>query len=137
MTRQRIRPSLKRSAFTDCPVLPRHGRGEDARKHGHRSGPAADPGQPAAARRRVTVTVASEVADYLNNKKRHELARLEDEGKMMVQVMPAEGCSPEYLLLDCRDAEGREIKFPVAATGPLESPRPVVLNYNALSPLVR
>jgi Ribonuclease G/E len=61
---------------------------------------------------RMTVSVAGEVADYLNNKKRHELVRLEDEGSMVVQVVPEEGVAPEYLLLDCRDAEGREVKFP-------------------------
>ena len=32
-------------------------------------------------RAEVTVTVADDVADYLNNRKRRELARLEDEGK--------------------------------------------------------
>ena len=49
MTRQRIRPSLKRSAYRDCPCCRGTGGGEDARKHGHRGRPAADPGQPAAA----------------------------------------------------------------------------------------
>ena len=61
---------------------------------------------------RVAVSVSGEVVDYLNNKKRHELVRLEDEGSMVVQVVAAEGVGPEYLLLDCRDAEGREVQFP-------------------------
>ena len=56
--------------------------------------------------------MATEVVDYLNNKKRHELVRLEDEGSMVVQVVAAEGVGPEHLVLDCRDAEGREVKFP-------------------------
>ena len=30
------------------------------------------------------------MADYLNNRKRHELARLEQDGKMMVQIIGAE-----------------------------------------------
>ena len=91
MTRQRIRPSLKRSAYTDCPCC-------------HGAAVVKTPESMAmevvrllilASQRpqisRVTVTVASEVADYLNNKKRHELARLEDEGRMVVQVVAAEG----------------------------------------------
>ena len=61
---------------------------------------------------RVTVTVAGEVVDYLNNKKRHELARLEDEGACWCKWLSATGVEPEYLSIECRDAEGREVKFP-------------------------
>ena len=83
MTRQRIRPGLKRSAYTDCPCC-------------HGTAVVKTPESMAievvrllilASQRpqiaRVTVTVAGEVVDYLNNKKRHELARLEDEGSMV------------------------------------------------------
>ena len=31
---------------------------------------------------------------------------------MMVQVVAAKELRPEHLVLDCRDAEGREVKFP-------------------------
>ncbi len=112
MTRQRIRPSLKRSAYTDCPCC-------------HGTAVVKTPESMAievirllilASQRpqisRVSVSVATEVVDYLNNKKRHELVRLEDEGSMVVQVVAAEGVGPEHLVLDCRDAEGREVKFP-------------------------
>ena len=51
MTRQRIRPSLKRSVYEDCPHCTRHGRGQDGREHGHRRHAAADPGHPAGGRR--------------------------------------------------------------------------------------
>jgi ribonuclease E len=55
--------------------------------------------------------VHDEVATYLNNRKRRELARLEDEGKMTVQVIGAKGVSPDHLAIECRDGEGREVKF--------------------------
>ena len=55
--------------------------------------------------------VNEEVATYLNNKKRREIARLEDEGKMMVQVYGRENVSPEHLSIDCQDTQGREVKF--------------------------
>ncbi len=84
MTRQRIRPSLKRSVYKDCPGCSGTRRRQDGREHGHRGRPAVDPGHPAARTwSKVTVTVADDVAAYLNNKKRRELARLEDEGKIV------------------------------------------------------
>jgi len=113
MTRQRIRPSLKRSAFTECPTC-------------QGGGVVKTPESMAidvvrlllvASQRpdiaRITITVAGEVADYLNNRKRRELAQLEDEGTMAVQVVGAEGVSPEHLLVNCQDADGREVKFPM------------------------
>ena len=47
MTRQRIRPSLKRSVYKDCPCLQRHRRGEDGREHGDRGDAAVDVCRPA------------------------------------------------------------------------------------------
>ena len=92
MTRQRIRPSLKRSVYADCPSCSGTGRGQDGREHGHRGGPAADPGQPAAQiSPRSPSRWPTRWPTYLNNRKRRELTRLEDEGKMTVQVLGAEG----------------------------------------------
>jgi ribonuclease E len=54
------------------------------------------------------------VATYLNNRKRRELARLEDENHLWVQIFGHEGVSPEHLLLECHDSQGREIKVPLA-----------------------
>ena len=60
----------------------------------------------------VRVSVACDVADYLNNRKRHDLARLEDEGSMTVQIISVEHAGPEHLVFECSDAEGRDVKFP-------------------------
>jgi ribonuclease E len=62
---------------------------------------------------RISVTVCDEVATYLNNKKRREVARLEDDGQMSVQVYGRENMSPEHLVIECQDAQGREVKFNV------------------------
>ncbi|MGQ9575512.1 MAG: Rne/Rng family ribonuclease [Thermoguttaceae bacterium] len=112
MTRQRIRPSLKKSVFQDCPAC-------------HGSGVVKTPETMTievirllllAAQRpdiaQVTVTVSDQVAEFLNNRKRRELTRIEDEGKMSVQVVGAKHVSPEHLVLECRDADGREVRFP-------------------------
>ena len=62
---------------------------------------------------RIVVTVEEEVASYLNNKKRREIAALEQTNSMEVQVVSGEGLSPEYLKIECYDANSREVKFGV------------------------
>jgi len=112
MTRQRIRPSLKRSVFADCPGC----RGTGVVKTPESMAIEVirllilASQQPEIAQ--VAVTAADEVATYLNNRKRRELARLEDEGKMTVRILGAKGVFPEHLVVQCRDAEDREVKFP-------------------------
>ena len=112
MTRQRIRPSLKKSVYTDCPCC----RGTGWVKTPESMALEVVRMLILAAQResiaRVTITVSDPVADYLNNRKRHELARLEDEGKMIVQILSAENVSPEHLLIQCKDKEERDVKFP-------------------------
>jgi len=109
MTRQRIRPSLKRSVYTDCPCC--NGRGvvktsESMSIEVIRMLMLASQ-QPHIAR--VSVRVNDEVASYLNNRKRKEITELEDEGGMIVQITGSEGLFPEHLDLDCRDRQSREI----------------------------
>jgi ribonuclease E len=111
MTRQRIRPSLKRSVYKECPSCWGSGQVKSAesmaievvrtlllRTHLEQVS-------------KVTVTVEEEVANYLNNKKRRELAKIEDTNNVQIQILSGEGLSPEFLKLDCFDANGREVKF--------------------------
>jgi ribonuclease E len=113
MTRQRIRPSLKKSVFSDCPCC--NGRGvvksaESMSIEVIRMLMLASQ-QPNISR--VTVRVNDEVASYLNNRKRKEISLLEEEGRMTVQILGSDGLFPEHLELDCRDHDGREIVLPV------------------------
>ena len=48
--------------------------------------------------------MAEEVANYLNNKKRREIAQLEDQGNMTIQVYGKEEAAPEHLVIECLDA---------------------------------
>jgi len=111
MTRQRIRPSLKRSVFADCP----HCAGTGVVKKPESTAIEVIRMLILAGQRpkvtRITVTVAGDVADYLNNRKRHELAKLEDELALTLKVLGVKGVPPEHLEIDCRDAEDREVKF--------------------------
>ena len=113
MTRQRIRPSLKKSVFSDCPCC--NGRGvvktaESMSIEVIRMLMLASQ-QPNISR--VTVRVNDEVASYLNNRKRKEISLLEEEGRMTVQILGSDSLFPEHLELDCRDHDGREIVLPV------------------------
>ena len=114
MTRQRIRPSLKRSVYSDCPCC--HGRAvvktaESMSIEVIRMLMLASQ-QPNIAR--VAVRVNDEVASYLNNRKRKEITQLEEEGGMHVQILGSEGTYPEHLELDCRDDKGQVISLGLA-----------------------
>ena len=94
MTRQRIRPSLKRSVFTRLPLLQRHAawsrRAESMAIEVIRMLMLATPADRTSPRSPSRVN--DEVASYLNNKKRRELARIEDENQIWVQIFGGRGC---------------------------------------------
>jgi ribonuclease E len=111
MTRQRIRPSLKRSVYQDCS----HCRGTGQVKTcesmsidvmrmlqlaAHQSGV-----------QRIQVRVADDVAHYLLNRKRREISRLEEAGEIQVNVTGVAGVSPEMLEFVCYDKNNNEVKF--------------------------
>ena len=109
MTRQRIRPSLKRSVYRDCPCC--NGRSvvktaESMAIEVIRTLMLASRNSKVA---HVVVRVNDDVSAYLNNKKRREISELEDDGKIHVQILGSEGLFPEHLELECKDADGREV----------------------------
>jgi ribonuclease E len=111
MTRQRIRPSLKRSVFTDCPGCTGTGLVKTAESMAIeviRLLMLASQNEKVAS---ITVNVADDVATYLSNKKRRELARLEDENEITVQVFSKDGALAEHLHIECLDADGRSVRF--------------------------
>ena len=112
MTRQRVRPSLKRSVFADCPCC--SGKGvvktdESMSIEVIRLLMLASQ-NPAVSR--VNVRVNDKVAAYLNNKKRRELSGFEEEGQMNVQILGTENVFPEFLELECKDAAGSPVLIP-------------------------
>ena len=111
MTRQRIRPSLKRNVYKDCPGCSGSGVVKTAESMAIEVVRLliSATQQPDVAK--ITVAVSDDVATYLNNKKRSELSRLESENKISVQVFGTEGISPEYFAIECQDAQGRELKI--------------------------
>jgi ribonuclease E len=111
MTRQRIRPSIKRSVYKECPSCNGSGLVKSAESMAievvRKLLNCSQANQVA----RITVTVEEEVASYINNKKRRELVAMEAESNIEVQVVSGEGLSPEYLKIDCVDANGREVRI--------------------------
>ncbi len=112
MTRQRVRPSLKRSVFADCPCCS----GRSVVKTNESMAievirllmlAGQNPGIA-----RVNVRVNDQVAAYLNNRKRKDLSDLEEEGDMVVQILGTEDAFPEFLEIKCQDDSGREFAWP-------------------------
>ena len=111
MTRQRIRTNPKRSAYMECPSC----KGSAVVKTPESMAIDVVRLLIVASQRdsiaKVTLTVSADVADYLNNRKRHELAKLEEAGEMAIQVIGVDNAPPEHLIVECRDADNREVKF--------------------------
>ncbi len=111
MTRQRIRPSLKRSVYQDCPHCAGTGQVKTCESMSidvmrllqlaaHRPHIA-----------RVQVSVAEDVAHYLLNKKRKEITDLEERGAIQVSIDGRVGAAPETLEFLCFDNTNNEVKI--------------------------
>ena len=111
MTRQRIRPSLKRSVYEDCSHCTGAGVVKTVESMSidvmrllalasHRE-----------EIRRVNVGVAAAVAAFLNNRKRREIARIESEANMTIHIRAEENTAAEKLQIDCFDGNNSEIRL--------------------------
>jgi ribonuclease E len=61
--------------------------------------------------RRIAIAVSPGVAAYLNNRKRKELARMELDCSMTIQISSAEDGPAEHLSIECFDANGNEVRL--------------------------
>ncbi len=119
MTRQRIRPSLKRSVYEDCTHCAGMGQVKTVESmsidvmrllalSSHREDI-----------RRVNIGVCTQVAMYLNNRKRRELARIESDANMTIHIRAEDEAPPEHLQIDCFDSANNEVRlFPQQVTAP-------------------
>jgi ribonuclease E len=122
MTRQRIRPSLKRSVYEDCPACRGTGQVKTAESMAidlmrllqlaaHQSDIA-----------RINLTVHASVAAYLNNRKRKELTQLEEQGQKTITIRGSDTVTPEHLVVEYLDSSGSPCK--PLAEGPAPSRAP-------------
>ena len=111
MTRQRIRPSLRRSVYEDCPCCRGTGLVKTAESVAievvrlllssvHRENVS-----------RVTVEVHDRVSTYLNNRKRRDLIAFEEGNNVSIHISARSDVSPEHLQIRCFDGTGTEVKF--------------------------
>jgi ribonuclease E len=112
MTRQRMQPSLKKRIYNDCP----HCTGTGYVKTNETMGIEVMRALQLAAHRcpggsTLTVTVSSEVAFYLLNRKRKDITALEARASMEVTVEGKFGASPDLCELKCIDSNGVEVRL--------------------------
>ena len=112
MTRQRIRPSLKRSVYEDCPHCAGAGRRQDGREHVDRRHAAAGPGlaprghppgqHRASARRR-------HLPEQPQAQARSPGSR--PSANMTIHIRAEEDAPAEHLQIDCFDANSNEVRL--------------------------
>jgi ribonuclease E len=122
MTRQRIRPSLKRSVYSECDHCGGGGLVKTVESM------AIDAMRLIAFAlnkdgiRHIRVDLSEEVATFINNRKRQELAALESNSSVTVHVCPSAGATREHLVLQIVDAHGNEVPFLPAPNPPSGPP---------------
>lgn len=111
MTRQRIRPSLRRSVYEDCPCCAGTGQVKTAESmaidvmrllmtNANREDVS-----------RVTVDVHERVAAFLNNRKRRDITNLEEIYSVSISINAMVGVGPEHLQFHCASDLGNEVKI--------------------------
>ncbi len=61
--------------------------------------------------RRMAISVHPSVATYLSNRKRKDIARLESECNMAIQISFEPNAPAEHLKIECFDANGNEVRM--------------------------
>ena len=119
MTRQRIRPSLRRSVYEDCPCCRGIGQVKTAESMAievmrNLMTHAAHPDVV-----RINLEVNPRVADYLTNKKRRDVLRLEEDYEVNVVIQAPPTAGPEHFVIKCTNDIGAEV-----VVGVTEEPHP-------------
>ena len=117
MTRQRVRPSLKNSIYRECPFCKASGlikSDESLALDVVRSLQLACANDTIAA---IEMTVAPGVAEYLNNRRRRQIAALENENEKVISVKGDSTLAGDDVVFHCTDARGSIVTWDAAAVG--------------------
>ena len=111
MTRQRIRPSVERSSFQECPYCKGSGVVKSVEHMALDVLRTLILASDADSIRDINIEVETSVADYLNNKLRNKIIDLEKAGNLRVLIRPLFGVSPEHLDVHFFNESGTEVFF--------------------------
>ena len=110
MTRQRIRPSLRRSIYEDCPCCHSTGLVKTAESMAIETMRLLMTRATREGAARLVVEIHDRVANYLNNKKRREITGIEESCKVTISIIARSDVGPEHLLLKILDEGGNELR---------------------------
>jgi ribonuclease E len=109
MTRQRIRPSLRRSVYENCPSCNGVGQVKTAESL---SIEVMRLVMSAAAHEqvsRIVIEMHDRVGNYLNNRKRKDLIRIEEENEVEIVIVTKSDVSFEHMKFRAEDSASREV----------------------------
>ena len=113
MTRQRIRPSLRRSVFENCPCCAAVGLVKTAESVAIEVMRLLMTVAQREGVRKIAIDVHERVANYLNNRRRREINQLEDVGGLVITVTARTDVSPNHLDCQTQDDSGSVTRIPV------------------------
>jgi len=111
MTRQRIRPSLKRSLFTDCPACRSFGYVKTVESMSLEALRLLQLSTCKDMVSHVLLRLPNTVAEYLLNRKRKELHRLEELGNMNIEILGVQATNPEFIEMTAFDQNRNEVRI--------------------------
>jgi ribonuclease E len=109
MTRQRIRPSLKRSLYRPCAACNGMGHIKTVESLSIETMRLLNLVARRENVKRVELVVVTDVAEILLNHKRRELADLEQQGDVTIHVVANPAAPPQQIELTCYDASGERV----------------------------
>ena len=115
MTRQRIRPSLRRSVYEDCPCCDGAGQVKTAESLSIDVMRMVMTAASVSDVQNIVIEVHERVSNYLNNRKRKEITQLEDERGVRVRIDSRVDVCPEHLEVRCEDESNRALRIPLGA----------------------
>ena len=110
MTRQRMRPSLHKSVYSDCPCCNGLGHVKTAESVAIEVVRAVMTMAGNDAVETIEAEVHHTTADFLTNQKRRDLTELEEEFEITIQVRGRSDVGPEHLVVGAKDSSGRDMK---------------------------
>jgi ribonuclease E len=113
MTRQRIRPSLRRSIYRECPSCAGTGLVKTAESVAIEVMRVLITASSQEDVEQLIVEVEHDVAHYLANAKRREINGLEDAAKITISIRGRADVNPNHVVIERVDAAGHHSRIPL------------------------